>query len=202
MDVFLVTKLMHDMHNEWAYHATFSQYAFNVMARGALDALPSPVSRRNQKTVKSEWFDVQRRTGAATEEVSSLRSWLMAQSIRANDGGSVGARWTSHHIATELGKVISLGLPFPGHRKRHLRKVVTDDGTLMLGSCLEPRPFNAALEIAERTPTQPSILSVDSDPWDDDGEDQREIPVHWNSGPVDLEVEDDGLIDDPIEDLM
>jgi len=87
------------------------------MASGTLHSLPSPVTRRNQKTVKSEWFEVLRKTREAEGEVGEMHSWLASRNTgTATDDDDPGQwsgamRWSKREVVTELGGVLKLGLP-------------------------------------------------------------------------------------------
>jgi len=81
------------------------------MAAGTLHSLPSPVLRKHQKTVKSEWFDVLRKTKEAGDQVEGIQSWLTSRLTGDVHNSDVGTHWTKYLVETELGGVLKLGLP-------------------------------------------------------------------------------------------
>lgn len=84
------------------------------MAGGAMDSLPSPITRRNQKTIKSEWFEVQRCQKQVEAEIDVVKVWLTAQNVQNSVGSGAGTQWTTERVTTELSKVLRLGLPVTG----------------------------------------------------------------------------------------
>lgn len=90
----------------YAFFAKWYQanpHRFHLITRGVLHALPSPVTRRSQKTFKPEFFDVLKKEKDAMDGVRDVREWLVEKSEGSdmNVGG-----WNRLDIALEMGGVL------------------------------------------------------------------------------------------------
>ncbi|KAG8892061.1 Cell cycle checkpoint protein rad17, partial [Tulasnella sp. 417] len=91
-----------------------------MLTLGTLHALPSPVSRRGQKTFKPEFFDVLNKTKDADRSLEDVRCWLEGMrvgsgggeegedGVREGGGGVMGGggAWGKDVVVKEMGKVL------------------------------------------------------------------------------------------------
>ncbi|CAL1710781.1 unnamed protein product [Somion occarium] len=75
-------------------------YRFHLISLGTLHSLPTPVTRRNQKNFKPEFFDVLKRTRDCDDGVRDVHQWL-----RRDEYGNAGG-WTQTKVVLELGAVL------------------------------------------------------------------------------------------------
>ncbi|KAK7689412.1 hypothetical protein QCA50_007204 [Cerrena zonata] len=75
-------------------------YRFHLISLGTLHSLPSPVTRRNQKNYKPEFFDVLKRSRDCEDGIRDTHQW-----IRKDEYGRAGG-WTPSKVALELGAVV------------------------------------------------------------------------------------------------
>ncbi|KAI0079145.1 Rad17-domain-containing protein [Panus rudis PR-1116 ss-1] len=75
-------------------------HRFHLISLGTLHSLPHPVTRRNQKNYKPEFFDVQNRIKQCEDGVRDVHEWL-----RKDEHGSLGG-WTRRNVALEVGAVL------------------------------------------------------------------------------------------------
>ncbi|KAG8912320.1 Cell cycle checkpoint protein rad17 [Tulasnella sp. 408] len=103
-----------------------------MLTLGTLHALPSPVSRRGQKTFKPEFFDALNKTKDAERSLEDVRCWLEGMRVGTgggeeggeDDGGGSGGggAWGKDVVVKEMGKVLS-GLVRSGRDRRRAQLV-------------------------------------------------------------------------------
>ncbi|KIO18471.1 hypothetical protein M407DRAFT_225559 [Tulasnella calospora MUT 4182] len=98
----------------WFPTTNLLPHSFHMLTLGTLHALPSPVSRRGQKTFKPEFFDVLNKTKDAERSLDDVRCWLEGMRVGGSgeedgqDGASEGGggAWGKDVVVKEMGKVL------------------------------------------------------------------------------------------------
>ncbi|KII85455.1 hypothetical protein PLICRDRAFT_56696 [Plicaturopsis crispa FD-325 SS-3] len=86
-------------------------HRFHLLTLGTLHSLPSPVTRRSQKMLKSAFFDAMKSEREAEDAVRDVGGWLLSLATTPSAGETGGTAWraggwTKREIAMELGGVL------------------------------------------------------------------------------------------------
>jgi len=75
-------------------------HRFHLISLGTLHSLPAPVTRRNQKTYKPQFFDILRKGHEAEDGIRDVYDWLR------KDEACLAGGWTRQNIALYSGAVL------------------------------------------------------------------------------------------------
>ncbi|PFH51634.1 hypothetical protein AMATHDRAFT_2909 [Amanita thiersii Skay4041] len=81
-------------------------YRFHILSMGTLHALPSPVTRRNQKFIKPQFFEYLENEKEAWDSVHDTRNWLAHSANKSLDNSWRTCSWSGMEVALELGGVL------------------------------------------------------------------------------------------------